>query len=359
VSVLLLTPSRGLGGGIERYVDTVRAAFAASSVRCRRLDLIDQDRPHGTLAKVHFGWSVRRAVREAEEPVRLVVAHRNLLPVLRLVDRLDRYGGASVILHGCEIWSGRQRARHLLRRGDVRVVAVSQFSAGALVGTCPASVLSPGVSEPWYRILVSTDGTPREPHRIVTVFRLADWRDKGLDTLLSAVRTLGDERVTVTVCGSGPVPAELATLVAGHPFCRITAGLGDAELARELAGAGVLVLATRTRAGSHAYGEGFGMVLMEAQLAGTPVVAPAYGGSGDAYQPGLTGFAPVDESPEALAAVLGPLLRDGDLRERMGRAAADWSRTRFDPAVYARRAVAVLLGQASSEPLATANRSAP
>jgi glycosyltransferase involved in cell wall biosynthesis len=358
VKVLLLAPSRGLGGGIERYVDTVQAAFDSSPVRCRRLDLIDGVRPHGTLAKVHFGLSVRRAVRSADEPVRLVFAHRNLLPVLRLVDRLDHYGGASVILHGCEIWSGRQRARRLLRRGDVRAVAVSQFSAGALVGTCPAAVLPPGVSSSWYQTLVSTD-VPRDPYRIVTVFRLADWRDKGLPALLTAVRLLGDERVSVEVCGSGPVPPGLAALVDATPFCRLGTGLSDVELARALAGAGLLVLATRTRAGGNAYGEGFGMVLMEAQLAGTPIVAPAYGGSGDAYQPGLTGVAPVDESPEALAAALRPLLDGNELRARMGRAAADWSRARFDPDAYAHHAVATLLGQADIAPLATANRSAP
>ena len=37
--VLLLSPSRGLGGGIERYVATVEWAFAAEGVECRRLDL--------------------------------------------------------------------------------------------------------------------------------------------------------------------------------------------------------------------------------------------------------------------------------------------------------------------------------
>ena len=37
--VLLLSPSRGLGGGIERYVATLEWAFAAEGVECQRLDL--------------------------------------------------------------------------------------------------------------------------------------------------------------------------------------------------------------------------------------------------------------------------------------------------------------------------------
>ena len=83
--------------------------------------------------------------------------------------------------------------------------------------------------------------------------------------------------------------------------------------AAELAAADLFILATRTRRGRRACGEGFGLVLLEAQAAGTPVVGPAYGGSRDAYMESVTGVAPVGESAEALAVVLGDLLatRDG------------------------------------------------
>jgi hypothetical protein len=37
-------------------------------------------------------------------------------------------------------------------------------------------------------------------------------------------------------------------------------------------------------------------VLIEAQVAGTPVIVPAYGGSSSAYVEGMTGAAPTDES---------------------------------------------------------------
>ena len=36
---LLLTPSRGLGGGIERYVETVEGALASTTSSASRLDL--------------------------------------------------------------------------------------------------------------------------------------------------------------------------------------------------------------------------------------------------------------------------------------------------------------------------------
>ena len=37
--VLVLTPSRGLGGGIERYVEALEWAFADQGVKYGRLDL--------------------------------------------------------------------------------------------------------------------------------------------------------------------------------------------------------------------------------------------------------------------------------------------------------------------------------
>jgi hypothetical protein len=39
----LLSPSRGLCGGIERYVETVQWAFATEGIDCQRLDLTGAD----------------------------------------------------------------------------------------------------------------------------------------------------------------------------------------------------------------------------------------------------------------------------------------------------------------------------
>jgi glycosyltransferase involved in cell wall biosynthesis len=283
-----------------------------------------------------------------------VVAHSNLLPVVSAVTRLENYSGTTVILHGVEIWSrGNMWGHSVMRRPDVRVVAVSNFSAGGLVTTCPANVLPPGVSPTWYRMLVEAGGrAARVPgeFNIVTTFRLDAWRGKGLPTLLDAVRLVGDDRIRLTICGTGDCPGELLEAIVPYPWCRLTPGLGDHDLAQMLASADVFVLATRTCRGARASGEGFGLVLLEAQLAGTPVVAPAYGGSGDAFLPGVTGLAPLDETPEALAATLDTLLRDEEGRQHMGEAAAQWSRTRFEPEAYGRQVMRVLLNRPLLEP---------
>jgi glycosyltransferase involved in cell wall biosynthesis len=120
--------------------------------------------------------------------------------------------------------------------------------------------------------------------------------------------------------------------------------LSDDDLARELAAADLFVLATNTRRGRSAVGEGFGLVLLEAQAAGTPVIAPAYGGSREAYIEGVTGVGPADESAEALTRTLDDLLKDPARLAWMGRNATQWTRMSFaSERNYAQLAVRRLL----------------
>jgi phosphatidyl-myo-inositol dimannoside synthase len=345
--VLMLTPSRGLGGGIERYAETVEWAFADQSVEHRRIDLHSS----GPVAHARMLAEARRQLRMARVPTRLVLLHRALLPVASVLARDALVEGTSVVCHGSDVWDKSLRPRRyaelrLMRLPRVRVVGVSSFTAGALATDCPAAVLPPGLSRTWFQTLVSAaDQAGQRPPgiRLVTAFRLADWRDKGLPELLGAVAGLGRADVSLAVCGSGEPPADLRELVRQHPYSELKPGLTDRGLAQELAAADLFVLATRTRPGRRASGEGFGLVLLEAQVAGTPVVAPAFGGSHDAFLDHVTGVAPADETAESLRKVLDDLIGGCGLLDRMGRLAAEWSRECFAPDRYAARAVSTLL----------------
>jgi len=345
--VLLLSPSRGLGGGIERYVATLEWAFAAEGIGCQRLDLSGS----GARAHVRLLIQGRTILRADSEPVRLVVAHRALLPVAALLARDSAICGVSVVCHGSEIWGSRWRPRRtlerrLMRSAGVRVVACSNFTAGALVGDCLATVLPPALSREWFDALAAAaaGGLSRSSGiRLATAFRLAEWRTKGLPQLVEAVKALGRPDVCLVICGNGNPPADLLRLVSKHSWCVLRPGLSDDDLAHELAAADLFVLATQTRSGRGAVGEGFGLVLLEAQAAGTPVIAPAYGGSREAYVEGVTGVAPADESAEALARTLNDVLKDPAALASMGRHAAQWTRHAFAPERYAQLAVRRLL----------------
>ena len=345
--VLLLSPSWGLGGGIERYVQTLEWAFAAEGVACRRLDL------SGSGNRAHAGLLSRgRAVLRTESgPIRLVVAHRALLPVAALLARDPTVCGMSVVCHGTDAWGSRWRLRRslerrLMRRADVRVVAVSNFTSGAILRDCRATVLRPTLSREWFDTLAAAAASRRARGQeigLVSAFRLTDWRGKGLPQLVAAVAALSRPDVSLTICGIGDPPSGLLRLVSEYPWCTVRAGLSDGDLARELAAADLFVLATKTRSGRRVLGEGFGLVLLEAQAAGTPVIAPAYGGSREAYIEGVTGVAPTDESAEALARTLYGLLKDPVRLAWMGARAAQWTRQAFAPERYAQLAVRRLL----------------
>jgi glycosyltransferase involved in cell wall biosynthesis len=345
--LFLLTPSGGLGGGIERYAETLEWAFAAQGLLCQRVDL----QHAGVGAHAGMVADVRRMLRHGDTPARLVVAHRSLLPAACLLARERNVCGISLICHGGEVWGSRRSARRyverrLMGRADVHVAAASNFTAGVLAKDSPATILPPGLSEAWFRTLVTaSEATGLRPPGacVATAFRLSDWQRKGLPELLSAVAALGRPDVHLVICGSGQPPSDLQHMVARHPFCQLRSGLSDRELADQLAAADLFVLATRTRGGRHPSGEGFGLVLLEAQVAGTPVVAPAYGGSHDAFINGVTGIAPANETAGALAAVLAELLDDVGRLQEMGKRAAEWSRECFGPDRYCARVVSRLL----------------
>lgn len=345
--VLVLSPSKSLGGGIERYLEAVEWALTVQRVDFHRIDLTRRG-----------AWGHARMIRRARAhlagesaPARLIVTHPALLPAALLLGRLARTAGISVICHGSDVWNARHQIRRrietcLMRKPGVRVVAVSSFTAGVLARHRMAVILPPGLSRGWFDTLVEA-ATVRDRSQpgttIVTAFRLADWRDKGLLELLDAVAMLGRPEVRVRVCGSGVAPPELRQIVQDHKFCTLRTGISDRELANEFAVADLAVLATRTRAGRHPSGEGFGLVLLEAQVAGTPVVGPAHGGSYDAFVDQLTGIAPTDETAGALAEAIGELLDHPDRLARMADQASAWARHVFAPELYASRVVTRLL----------------
>lgn len=71
--------------------------------------------------------------------------------------------------------------------------------------------------------------------------------------------------------------------------------------------------------------EALGMVFLEAQAAGLPVVGAANLGVPDVIDEGVTGLLPAYGDADAFAAAVGTLIEDGALRRRMGAAAAGFA----------------------------------
>jgi D-inositol-3-phosphate glycosyltransferase len=84
------------------------------------------------------------------------------------------------------------------------------------------------------------------------------------------------------------------------------------------------------------YSESFGLVAIESQACGTPVVATAVGGLRTAVRDGVSGVLVESHAPDDYARVIGDLLTDDDRRRALGRGAIthaagfSWSATAAD-----------------------------
>ncbi|MFI1166012.1 D-inositol-3-phosphate glycosyltransferase [Streptomyces sp. NPDC020801] len=151
---------------------------------------------------------------------------------------------------------------------------------------------------------------------------------KAPDVLLRAVGVLLDERpelrsrIVVPVVG-GPSGSGLAK---PEGLQKLAARLGIADVVRFRPPVGQEQLADWFRAASvlvmPSYSESFGLVAIEAQAAGTPVLAASVGGLPVAVRDGETGFLVRGHDPAAYARMLRAFADDPHLADRMGAAAA-------------------------------------
>jgi phosphatidyl-myo-inositol alpha-mannosyltransferase len=132
---------------------------------------------------------------------------------------------------------------------------------------------------------------------------------KGLDVLLRAMDDLEDD-VRLWVASDGPQTAELKASVAGDPRIEWLGRLSDEEAAARLRGADVFCAPS-------VHGESFGVVLLEAMSACTPIVASALPGYQNVARDGLDAVLVPPADPGALAAALRQVLDDSTLAHRL------------------------------------------
>jgi glycosyltransferase involved in cell wall biosynthesis len=169
----------------------------------------------------------------------------------------------------------------------------------------------------------------RRPRRVLFVGRLVE--KKGCEYLLQAMAA-AKARVAdaqLLIVGDGPLREQLEEMAAmlGVP-ARFAGTRTQEELKTDLDGSRVLCLPS-VRA-SNGDAEGFGLVLLEAQAAGVPVVSSAIGGAQEGLLDGVTGFRFAERDVETLAARLTDLLTDDGLALRMAAAAPQFVARRFD-----------------------------
>jgi phosphatidylinositol alpha-mannosyltransferase len=125
---------------------------------------------------------------------------------------------------------------------------------------------------------------------------------KGLGVLLTALDHLPAD-VRLWVAGQGPQTAELQARAAGDSRVEWLGRISDGEAASRLRGADVFCAPSL-------HGESFGVVLLEAMAAQTPIVASDLPGYRNVARPGVDAVLVPPGDPAALAAALTSVLAD-------------------------------------------------
>ncbi|KZX21124.1 glycosyltransferase [Rathayibacter tanaceti] len=209
------------------------------------------------------------------------------------------------------------------------VVGVSRFIADGLVrlGADPNRTEVRYIGIPTVADAPSQDAS-REG--VVFVGRLSD--KKGVADLLDAMAALPLplRDVPLTIVGDGHLRAALGEQAARLGLTRATfvGSRPPAEVAEILRTAAVFCAPSLTASNGDA--EGFGMVFLEAALAGAPVVSYAHGGVPEAVEDGVTGMLVPEADVTALSTALAALLGDPARAETMGRAGRERVLASFD-----------------------------
>jgi phosphatidylinositol alpha-mannosyltransferase len=123
---------------------------------------------------------------------------------------------------------------------------------------------------------------------------------KGLEVLLDAMERLGPG-IRLWVAGEGPQTAKLRERTASDARIEWLGRVSDDELARRLRGADVFCAPSL-------HGESFGIVLLEAMAASTPIVASDLPGYRNVARPGQDGVLVPPGDAAALAGALNDVL---------------------------------------------------
>lgn len=311
------------------------------------------------LAGYWKAWQSLRSLVAAEQPRlgrRPVVHAARCLPEGWLAWLLHRSHGFPYIVyaHGEDVTTAQtsRQYRAMVRRVFARargVVANSHNTAQLLRDgwRLPANnvhVLHPGVDTQQLRP-ASTDAAFRhslgweERTVILTVGRLQ--RRKGHDFLIEALADVCREHpdLLYAIVGEGEERPRLQALVEQLRLEQHVQFLGNASddaLARYYQQCDIFALPNRTL--DHDI-EGFGMVLLEAQAAGKPVLAGDSGGTREAFLPGTTGWLADCSSPQHVSLALRQVLEARPSWPAMGCVARAHVEARFDWSQLAREAL--------------------
>jgi phosphatidyl-myo-inositol dimannoside synthase len=324
------------GGGISRLCRQIVAAWRAQG---GRVVVLRQPDPHGESSEtvtdpsevsVPAGWPRReisafralRGMRSASAVICRIWYPEGLLALLAGVHP------RVILAHGSELTPARSVWRRSIRKWLLRVVcetadlvvANSEYTRRMVLCNAPrARVVSLPLGVDHERFCPQGREEARRrlglDGRVVisSVSRLRAY--KGHDTVLKAIAGLSAadrERLVYLVAGRGPHQPVLRSEAERLGVSRNVRWLGflaEEDLPDVYRASDLFVLCTR-EAPQRQEVEGFGLVFLEAQACGTPVVGTRSGGIPEAIRDGEGGWLIEPDDAGGLTQILSDLVRD-------------------------------------------------
>lgn len=343
--LLLLSPSKGLGGGIERVMDAVEQNWSGPVQRVDLLRAAPQAAGNPVTRPAMMSF-VARVISSASlyRPAVILCGLLGLLPVAAFV-ALPFRRKLALLTYGVDVWGPIARHERILIRRCARLLTISAFTAdvfGARAGVDPSAIdvlalpiaegIAAGAQAP------VADHT-RRPPIVLTVSRITKSSPaKGHFDIARCFGKVLERRPDArwVVVGDGDdLPSLRSTcnrLRIAHAVT-FTGHISDAELMALYGTASVFALPSFADANAEPpVGEGFGLVYVEAGAFGLPVIAStAGGGSADFVVEGETGLTVRPKAPDELADAIVRLLNSDDLRNALGQRAREVALSRHLP----------------------------
>ncbi len=300
-------------GGVARYLAAIKKTF-----------------PH----EVHVSYwqeegiptateATKRLLKESEGYEAIWVSH--ILPIGTAAWRVHRKKGTPyvIILHGMDFDLARRSilhrfvAKRILKQAE-KIIVNSEalaYEVKKFCGRDDALVVYPPVEDEFVLAAEKLDERKHKKVRLLTVARLVE--RKGHLKVLKAIKDFPE--VEYRIIGDGPFKDEIEERIKEMKLTNrvsISTKVDDDRLPEEYMAADIFVMPTTKTPEDR---EGFGIVYLEAELFKLPVIAVKHPGVGEAIIDKGTGFLIVDH-PDALKFALGQLIKNPELRKRMGEA---------------------------------------
>lgn len=268
----------------------------------------------------------------------IIVTHLFLLEDVQKALALNNGAAKTQLwLHGREAWGNYvKKFTDQLKLVD-QIVCVSSFTKAQIMTRVKdlhsIKVINPTVNTGYFK----PDSEFRNYQEILYVGRLnKDVRYKGLDKLLYSISEICKEfkQVKLNVIGNGNDKEyyhELVEKLSIEDHVNFYGSVSREQLKKAYQANGVFILPSRVEKSQNKMwkGEGFGIVYIEAQACGTPVICGNYGGSIDTILHKKTGIMINPNNVEEITKAICYLLNNKDQQKKMGILAREFVESNF------------------------------